>query len=261
MNFIVFEGDRQELKDRAYQLLGMLTGDVPDTHGIAKGFFLSIGVAALGDIFDAFIVKSRGGTDAMGIQWPPLQKKTIAYGRRAGKGDPSLPRVSPYRPSLTRKQNDRWKAIFVALLNRYQASMGEEEAKRRAAATAWSILKSEGAKTKLELLGNRQVEILRDTGILLNSLTPGIYTGGSYTPADQNQFIEFNAGKVVIGTNVKYAATHNYGDESRNITRRQFFPDDGDQVPEEWWQNWLDTALDAVEQSSFLIFGNYGNMA
>ena len=30
-----------------------------------------------------------------------------------------------------------------------------------------------GAKTKVEVLGGRQVEILRDTGVLFNSLSPG----------------------------------------------------------------------------------------
>ena len=157
---------------------------VRPSEGELRSVQLVIGVVALSSIKDAYVTKARGGTDAMGIKWPPLSPATIAR-RRKGPGP------------------------------------------------------------------LRSIEILRDTGVLLNSLSPGVPNGASYSkptdPGGSEQIMEVIGDTVAVGTNVKYAATHNYGDASRNIPRRQFLPDDDSQIPEEWKEDWTDAATVALK--------------
>jgi hypothetical protein len=113
---------------------------------------------------------------------------------------------------------------------------------------AWNTIKAEGAKTKLQVYGFRKVDILRDTGILFNSLSPGYFDGTDYEKpqskgGDQQVFRALNDG-IVIGTNVPYAASHNYGDPKRGIPKRQFLPE---VVPAVWQDRWTGLGMQAVE--------------
>ena len=72
-----------------------------------------------------------------------------------------------------------------------------------AAAVAWLVLKIEGAKTLVDKYGHRIVEILRDTGLLLNSLSPGVYSS--------ERVFKVGHGEVIVGTNRKGAAAHHHG--------------------------------------------------
>ncbi len=166
------------------------TGGQPDRSRccaaeIVQGVFLAIGFAALSDIHADFVRKARGDVGEDGNKWPRLSPKYLAYGRRFGPGEQSrlkaaagLGRANSKAPGgnsglLTASQLKRWRQIYGTRLARFAASMPLAQAKAKAAAIAWATLKAEGAKTKLEVYGNRQVEVLRDTGILLNSLSMG----------------------------------------------------------------------------------------
>ncbi len=271
MPTIQFRGTRQDVRLVAAQLVAILAGRQPDVHGIARGFQLAIGFAALSDIKDAFIIKSRGGTDAMGIRWPPLSREYLAYGRRFGPGEQSrlkqgagLGRAHSKAPGgrkglLTAAQLKQWRKIYVRLLNRFILSEGEAEAKSHAAAIAWSVLKRHGAKTKLEVFGNRQVDILRDTGILLNSLSPGILSGSgpsvNYSPPSSDggaeQIFDLQPGEVIVGTNVEYASAHQKG---IGVPQRKFLPDEANPVPTVWWARWLAVANAALVVSVAFLF-------
>jgi hypothetical protein len=254
MTTIYFRGTRAELLDKVNDFASIIATGSPN-EPIAMGFLNSIGMAALSSIYDAYITKADGGTDEMGITWPPLSPKTLAYGRRAGPNDPQLPNVNPLRPSLTAAQDLRWRRVFYYMWQRFLLSMEDGPAKRRAAAVAWNTVKSEGATTKLELYGSRPHKILRDTGVLLNSLSPGTLTFDTYNPTNPDQVFRVEQGQVIIGSNVAYAATHNYGDPKRNIPKRQFLPDeDGGNIPDSWWEDWLDTATLALEEGATLFF-------
>jgi hypothetical protein len=76
-------------------------------------------------------------------------------------------------------------------------------------------------------------EILRDTGLLLNSLSPGI------EPA-LNVF-RVLPGVVIVGTNRKWAWTHHRGLPKRRIPQRRLWPS-VDRWPSSWW-------LDILEQA------------
>jgi len=277
---VYFRGTRAEAKNIAYRLGAILAGREADTIGIARGFLLSIGVAALSDIKDAFITKARGGTDEMGISWPRLSRKYLAYGRRFGRGeavgltraaglDPKANRFAPGRSKglLTQAQLQRWRQIFASLVPRFYLSTGSIQfAKARAAQIAWATLKKEGAQTKLQVFGDRTVEILRDTGVLLNSLSPGLLSGtpgpsASYSkpagPGGDEQILAINAGEVIVGSTVAYAARHNNGDFENNVPRRQFLPDSG-QVPQVWWDRWLAVGMQALEAGAAMLYRQRG---
>jgi hypothetical protein len=137
-----------------------------------------------------------------------------------------------------------WRKLFAGFASRFMLSgASESEAKSHAAAVAWNIMKKRGAKTKLQVFGDRKVQILRDTGRLLNSLSPGLLSGKgpavSYSkPSGEGgneQIFETEPGLVIVGTNVEYAETHQ--------KTRPFLPDDRHAVPVAWWQRWTAIAL------------------
>lgn len=244
--------------------------------GVARGVFLAVGFAALSDIKQDFIRKSRGEIGEDGVKWKPLSKEYLAYGRRFGKGEqaalkkaaglgranrfspgnktPSEPGVGPLPNRmggmLTGFQVKRWWQVYFQHRNRLMLSMSPQEAKSRAAQIAWATIKREGAKTKLEVYGSRVVDINRDTGVLLNSLSPGELTGGNpvnyvkpvIDGGDQQVFEALSNG-VVVGTNVAYAAAVN--------KIRPFIPK---RIPEAWSQRWMGVANDAILIGARVLF-------
>ena len=202
------------------------------------------GLTALGRIRKAFIAKAQGGTDEAGDRWEPLKPETIAYSRRHRKkaGNPRdsqlfsrakrLPWVpkagvrAGYAPSyaLTTKQNSRWWDLYRQGLAMFKGDKGS------AARRAWAISKREGATTLIAQYGGTQVDILRDTGLLLNSLSPGTYSS--------EQIFRVLPGEVIVGTNRKAAVFHHEG-RGHNPQRR-LWPEPA-KWPSEWW-------LDIAEQ-------------
>lgn len=282
---VYFRGSREQARAIVYQLAAILTGKVRDANNIAKGVFLAIGFAALSDIKADFIRKSRGAVGEDGTKWPPLSPEYLAYQRRFGPGEKAAlkkaagissgQRFAPggtlkttvidhvitekfvqNKGLLTKAQLKRWQLIFARSLQRFLVSMPEAAAKKRAAKTAWATLKNEGARTLLEVFGKRQVDILRDTGILLNSLSPGkITSSNTYDKPNgdggEHQIFETIANGVIVGTNVPYAASHNHGDPKRGIPKRQFLPD---VPPPIWVERWLDVANNALLSAARYAF-------
>jgi hypothetical protein len=220
------------------QLSAAACGNVGEAGQVAQALMVRLGMTALARIRDAFVTRSRGLTDEAGLAWPPLSPATIAYSRRH-------PQVlwpgrlrAPYAPSwmLTPKQRVRWWQL---------ASVGGP-------AYAWIITKAEGGKTLIGVYGSTQVDILRDTGLLLNSLSPGLFTGKPLpgpefigpqpNPGEANQVFRLARGEVVIGTNRKYASSHHYGIPGR-IPQRRLWP-----APSTWPQTWWDDIASQARQ-------------
>ena len=188
------------------------------------------GTTALGYIREAFVVKSRGGTDETGLKWTPLSPKTIAYSKtrmrgRGGRTKTERKRATMPSQALNPIQQDKWWQVYRQQLAIHKGDKGH------AAAVAWLILKGMGARTLVDKYGNRQVEILRDTGLLLNSLSPGV--------ASPNQIFRVGPGYVIMGTNRKGAKAHHEG--TGNVPQRKLWPDP-DKWPRKWW-------ADIVEQA------------
>lgn len=245
---IVFRGNRSELRRLIDVAVGALSGRTSDTDGVGIGFLTAIGFAALSDVKTAFIEKAGGGVDELGIRWPPLKPETIAN-RRVGPKDKRDNRDIAKRERI--RQRETAKAF-----KRFSLSLPEKEARRRAAIVGGLKATRQTGKTKVQTLGGRQVEILRDTGVLLNSLSPGLVvssgSGASYQRPEgeggEEQIFRVKAGEVVVGTNVKYASTHQRGDSSRGIPARPFLPPDNG-VPDIWWARWLSAGNKALAAS------------
>ncbi len=188
-----------------------------ESRGAAANVILTrCGLAALGRIRQAFITKARGGTDEAGDSWKPLSPKTIAYSRR-GRSKTEKGRESRPSQALNTQQQERWWDLYRQGLAIYKGDKGS------AAKRAWGILKKEGATTLFDKYGHRQVEILRDTGLLLNSLSPG----------NAGNILHVGNGNVVVGTSVKYAKYHHEGIPGRLPQRRLFPPPS--KWPASWW--------------------------
>ncbi len=185
-----------------------------------------VGLAALGRIKQAFVARARGGADESGLRWPPLSPKTIAYGRR---GRSKVERARSARPSqaLNSRQQERWWALYRQGLAIYKGDKGS------AAKRAWGILKREGATTLFDKYKNRQVEILRDTGLLLNSLSPTLGAPG--------QVFRVAGGSVTIGSNRAGAAAHHRGVPGR-LPQRRLWPEVG-RWPDAWWRDITDQVI------------------
>lgn len=244
---------RAALRRNLAAIPAMLAGEVPDRLGLARGFALRLAVAFLSRVKQAFIIKSRGGTDEAGIKWPPLTPEYLAYGRgpfstrRAGKSAPGKVRGGDRDGQqkdgfLSKKQMALWRAIYAQNLKWLAARHGLEDAKGRAAAIAWKQLKDQGARTKLAVFGSRNVPILHDYGTLFNSLSPGVLSeagaDASYTPTEA-QVVEVFPGGLAVGSNVEYAKYHQGGtrrdhsEKGRGAIRRQLWPEP-DQMPASW---------------------------
>lgn len=177
-----------------------------------------LGRTILHRVSAAFVTKSRGGTDEAGDRWEPLSPKTVAYGR----GDRTKGSSSD-RPSqaLTAAQRVRWWQVYRQQKARFGGDKG------RAARFAWTVVKGMGAVTLFDKYSKRHVEILRDTGGLLDSLTPGKSSACSV--------FRTYPGEVVVGTVRVGAAAHHAGVPGR-LPQRRLWPEPK-KWPGSWWRD------------------------
>lgn len=253
---IQFAGSRHKVRLVADRLRAILAGREADSYGIAEGFMLSLGFGALSDVKAAFQTKTAGGTDEMGVKWPPLKPETIA--RRKMFSGPTTNDSQEVKDYIRLYGN-----AYRRNLKRLKLSLPEAQAKTRAKQLAAAEVRKKLGKTKVEILGSRTVEILRDTGILFNSLSPGTITtnnigGGHYdkpsAPGGDEQVFERAMGTVIVGTNVPYAAPHQFGVPSRNLPQRQILPERGDQIPDVWWERWFGISMLALEYGTAELY-------
>lgn len=255
---IYFNGTRAGVRRQVDRLRLMLAGREADTLGIAVGFSSAIGFGALSDIKDAFVTKTRdGGTDDMGIRWPPLKPETIAR-RRVGDGDLKTPTIKLREDVKNRYLRSK---EAKALRARLTLSLGAAKANERVRQIAGQLTTSKTGTTRVEALGYRDVDILRDTGVLFNSLSPGqvaVGPGNSYQKptgkGGDHQIFKADPARVVVGTNVPYAKIHDKG--GGKIPRRQILPDNGGQVPKLWWGRWLAIGAQSLEAGAAILFGS-----
>jgi phage gpG-like protein len=233
---------------------------------IARGIWLRVGMQLLSLIKDAFVVKAAGGVDAAGDSWPRLAKSTVAYSRRhPGVLWPGAKRA-PFAPSwmLNKQQRERWWQLYrqfggTAPAGRAYHAKGVN--KGWAAARAWMVLKSEGAKTLMSEYGDMELQPLRSTGSLLNSLTPGVEPDQivdgltqPVTPKDEQVF-RLLAGRVVVGTNRLWAGVHHNGSKDGRIPQRRLWPKPS-KWPSSWWQLILSQALQGMIEAVTAIVQN-----
>lgn len=267
MSDIYFNGTREDLRRLLSSFIASMSGDAGEFEPYVRGIKLRVGMVALSCIQEAFLQKSAGNVGDDGIKWAPLSKYTIARrklgpqdkallkGYGAQNGRDVLGRVK--RGFLTPAQDERWRKIYGSRKAMFMAKHGLDEAaaSEHAAQIAWATLKAEGAKTKLEALGSRKVEIGRDTGRLFNSLSPGTANPGGYpllaqppdAPAPSDRVLREEAGAVVVGSNVEYAADFH--------AARPLWPVG---MPEAWQERIMDAARSGIQEAIGMILSQSG---
>lgn len=219
-NVIYVRASRQQVLSALHGLSSVASGHSPQFQTEATGFALRLGTTAMSFLREAYIVKARGGTDAAGLKWEPLAPSTIEKRLRKGttKGlrnrlDKARKRLaefrSKYKPGMTpvaKGRHVRAKQKFNELAQKYAAA-GEN------------------------------LEILRDSGRLYLSLSPGL--DQSLQP---DGILRTHPGEVICGTNVSYAKYH-HSDAPRKMNRmgkpklprRPLWPDPS-AWPSSWWR-------------------------
>lgn len=208
-----------------------------------------VGLVAQANIRYAFQQKASGGKDESGLEWRKLKPETIAYKRRHPKllkkggfsKTASIPRQKQRAgdaPSymLTKDQRARWWKIYGQLQRKHwrHGKLAPGLDKGYAARVAWTILKAEGAKTLIGVYGTQHVEILKDTSVLFDSLSPG---------AQYNVF-RLGRGNVELGTSRPAALYHHEGIPGR-LPQRRLWPETS-QWPTRWWDDILNQATAGV---------------
>lgn len=220
---------------------GVMAGRSGDTAAI-RGIKLRIATAFFSKVKQAFVAKARGGRDEAGITWRPLDPKTLAYSRRG--------LIKAVKTKRDRQQADyagrpdaywmsqaefkkAYREVLPALMAHHPPAVAKGLAKQHAIRQA---VQAKGGPTKIsvarQLVPGSDYEILRDTGVLLNSLSPGTISGDSYN-SKPGQVVRTAPGELICGTNVAYAAAHHYGVRSRGIPARPLWPRPT-QIPAAW---------------------------
>lgn len=224
------KGRKQEQIIR--DLPAILSGRKADQYRLFSIFWSHVARSFLQSVYTAYEAKSLGGSDELGNRWKPLSPKTIAM-RPITKEDRAqfgIGRLSG-RGLLSSRENRRWKGIYASVFRRTKEELGEREASALAAKTAWGILKAQGARLRTEVLGSRNVLIMRLTQRLFRSLRPT--TQIPYRPR-ADQIYDARNGSFQIGTSVPYAV-----DVAKD---RPIFP----AHMEPWIQKAIDSGIQAV---------------
>jgi hypothetical protein len=250
---LTFAGNRSQALAKVRELVGMLSGRVPD-KGIAEGLLTRMGMALLGDVQESFVVKSQGGIGADGIKWAPLSPTTLAL-RRKATSQKIADRLIKQFKSLPIARKILIKKNYQALYRLYRAEGMSDQRSLRARKYALRILEltkksmapGRYSKLKAELSKDLPKDrakrtawvgafalILRDTGRLLNSLSPQI--------ASPDRILRVMPGAFSVGSNVSYFRYHQSDkprrlkrDGSPKLPRRQILPDQGKPIPAPWW--------------------------
>jgi len=192
----------------------VILGKEIDKYGFAKRFWGAVAHSMFTSIYDAFLIKSSGGTDELGFKWIDLHPKTKAYSRPDARRGLHLPGPKS-RPTLTPAQDRAWRGLFVRLWHRLELHMDSDSARDIAAASAWIRVKDfYGATTLIEMLRDAKLPILNKTGALQASLFPAPLANGTYSPINPDQVYRATSGSLTIGSKLPYAA---YVDEKRPL--------------------------------------------
>lgn len=190
-------------------------GVVADAGAAKEQALEDAGIAILARIHEAFITKSKGGTDDAGDRWAPLSPVTLAIRQRKYGSSPV--------PSRKRKAGGQ----------RYD---DVPPARRR----LQNIIKGKGRTPTRNRYDGLRRDILVDTGALLDSLSPW-----SDSP---DKIFKITASGVTLGTKRKGAMDHHTGNPERNLPQRRLWPQPHT-WPDSWWQDIKDEVVQGIVRS------------
>lgn len=286
---LIFHGTKSQLYREIRRLVRVLSGKEPDPNRLTEGLLTRMGLTLLGKIQDAYVEKSEGRADQMGIQWPPLSPVTLALRNRSSSGPKmvekmqrALASISNQRRTLIAIHYERLKALYTAEEHRSDWMLGKFLSRHGASARKHArfllekmqpyISKTRYEKLKKDLAGPHKADrahrmalvgafamILRDTGRLLNSLSPQINS--------PDREMRVMPGSIGVGSNVFYFKFHDSDrprklkkDGTPKLPRRQILPDRQHPMPSSWWSDIGATMANGL-QTRELWLRHLGNRA
>lgn len=188
---------------QALALLIIAVKGAQDATGLVEGFKLNLGFGLLSCFYQAYLTKSKGGTDEAGIRWKELSREYVAYKRLHpglnAKRKQAAAEGRPGRPLLTKDQDALWRRIYTAQYYKLEQA-GEADPRGHAAAIAWMIVKQAGGATIIDTYGDTKVEIGRNTGRALNSMAAAVGSSSSNNDVQVRPEI----GAVLVAMRVTY---------------------------------------------------------
>lgn len=208
----------------------IIAGKKNDIRGIRKAYWSGFANSMFHDIQVAFDLKADLQTDELGDSWQDLSPITKAYSRRAREGDLTAAEKNNLRNYRTKgllssEQTKIWRGFF----NRQRLKLLREGsppnvAANVAAVQAWAFIKTQGGVTKMQKLGFRKLQVLKDYKRLYKSLSQGTFNGTDYKPPNNTQIFRITRNGLVIGTKDKKAAYHHKGIPGR-LPQRRLWPE------------------------------------
>ncbi len=269
---ITWRGTRQQLIDALGRIPKILAGLLPDPGGVVKALLLRIGGVLLSKIQQAYITASEGQTNKLGITWQKLSPVTLLLRRTGAQGPKALAKLKARiagMPAATQARIKRQYRQQLAILHnldpfslRHRRAalriLNKKAKKGLVTPTRYKQLRkllTGGVKpAQLEhfALAQATALILRDTGALLNSLSPGT--------ASADKILKADVGKVIVGTNTKYFKYHQSDrprakkkDGTDKLPRRQILPDAGKPIPAEWYAAMSAEFAKGIASKPFLL--------
>lgn len=186
-------------------------------NSVSENTLRKCGLALLGLIRKAFIIKSMGGTDEAGDRWASLQLSTII-------------------------QRARKRGVKVTSHRRKKKRVEREQSSNPHRRRASNIIR--GSATRIyDKYSMKDTRILRETDKLLESLSPN---SGS-----TDQVFEVSDNKLTIGTRREGAAAHHKGTDK--LPQRRLWPP-VNSWPDSWWNTITKHIQDGtIEQVKDLI--------
>lgn len=229
-----------EVLDLLHSLPAVLAGRLPDPHGAAKSIQRRMGVQLLSLVQQDFVTKARHGVGAGGIRWQELAPSTIER-RALSKGDRKALTKKARKSELTPAQQKLYEKEYRQRLASLKLrGLPHDQATALARAQTHNVVRGQGGqiKTRREILGGREYEILRDSGKLARSLVPG---DGTMPPP--GQIFEMPPGSITVGTKEK--AWHHKGIPGK-LPARPFWPET---LPDDWLQKVLEAGREGIIQA------------
>lgn len=247
-----FYGTREDLMNRLRSFAGVMSGRVSDSTGVAEEFLNVGALIILGKIQEAFVTKSEGGRDEMGIQWPPLSPVTLALRNKTATGK-VLARMTALTSKLPRHRQKQVSAQYFRLMSVYRAgaegSMSGLAARNHArrllelmkpamSPTGYTKLKRELKEQKADrahklATAGAMALILRVSGELLRTFSPEYQ--------HPMRLLVVRPGSIVIGCRVSWFKYHQSKkprklkkDGTPKLPRRQILPDAEHPIPKRW---------------------------
>ena len=220
-----------ELKRVLRDFPAIIAGTKQDIRGIRKAYWSGFANSMFHDIQVAFDLKSNLQADELGDTWPDLSPITKAYSRPARQGDlteAEKRNLRNYRTKglLDAQQTKVWRGFFNRMrLKLLREGSPPNIATNIAAVQAWAFIKSQGAVTKMDRLGFRKLQVLKDFKKLYKSLSQGTFNGYEYKPPNTKQIFKVTRTGLEIGTRDPKATHHHHGNPKRGLPQRRLWPE------------------------------------